>query len=295
MYYSADDQYIWTEDMKVLPREQLSIPGLHMIGYRNFRHSYEELNLHYHNTMEIVVTLKGKHHFIADNKLHTLYGGDIFMTTPKEPHGGSNSPQAISEFVWFQFDLSSPKDFLGLPDKYNQYVFEQLINYHHRTKKAHAKDLPLLKDAFFLLASNNIQQQILGYNSFIHFVVNNLCRFDTSLQQSRDEDAIYEAMTYMNSHLTENLNIDAIAEYVHLSPTRFKVKFKEYVGITPHAYIISLRVDTAKVLLKNPLYSITQIAYMLNFSSSNHFATVFKKYTGYTPTEFKSSRFHDAL
>lgn len=173
MDYVADDCHIWRKDFKSLTQEELSIPGLHMLGYRNLQCCDEKLNLHYHHTMEIVVTLKGKHHFYAENKIHTLYGGDIFMTTPEEPHGGSNSPQAISEFVWFQFDLSSSENFLGLLPKYSKYIFEQLANYNYRIKKANSKDLPLLKEAFFLLASNNQQKQLLGYNYFIHFVVNN--------------------------------------------------------------------------------------------------------------------------
>lgn len=295
MNYSTDDILICREDYKSLTREQLAIPGLSMIGHRIFRCCSGILPFHHHNTMEIVVTLKGKHHFYVEKGSHTLYGGDIFMTYPEEPHSGGNSFQNICEYVWFQFDLSSPENFLNLSPKYSQYVFEQLTNYNHRVKRAYNQDLSSLKDAFFLLSSDELPKQILGYNYFIHFVLNNLCGIDTpSKQDSREED-IHEALTYIHAHLTEDLDINTIAKYIKLSPTTFNIKFKEQLGITPHAYISSLRVDTAKVLLKNPSYSITEIAYKLNFSSSNHFATVFKKHTGYTPTKFKNSRFKDTL
>lgn len=295
MRYSAADKFIWTDDFKLLTQEQLQIPGLHMLGYRDMRHCDEELDLHYHHAMEFIVTLKGKQHFVVENKLYTLYGGDIFMTVPDEPHSGANFPQTVSEFVWFEFDLSSCKNFLGLPPRYSQFVYDQLIHYDSRIRKAYTKDLPLLKDAFFFLASDDIQKQLLGYEHFVHFVVNNLCHVNNLGNLIYNDTSISEATTYISAHLLEDLNIDKIAEHVNLSPSRFKAKFKEQVGITPHAYITLLRIDTAKILLKNPDYSVTQVAYLLNFSSSNHFATVFKKHTGYTPTEFKNCSFKGTL
>lgn len=296
MKHFTDNIPIWTEDYKVLTQKQLSIPGLYMIAYRNLRVCAEELDMHYHHTMEFVVMLKGKNQFMTNNKLHTIYGGDIFTTLPEEPHRGAVTPQTICEFVWFQFDLSSPENFLGLPPTYSQYVFEQLKNYNCKIKKAHNKDLPLLKDAFFLLASNDLQKKILGYNYFIHFVVNNLCHHDMPAKPSNVEHSIQDAISYINSHLMEDLTVDSIAQYINLSLSHFKVEFKKYTGMTPHAYITSLRIDTAKILLKSPPeYSITQIAYMLNFSSTSHFTAVFKKHTGVTPSEFKNMKYNNEL
>lgn len=71
----------------------------------------------------------------------------------------------------------------------------------------------------------------------------------------------------------------------------FYFRSKEQLGITPHSYILALKIDSAKIYLKSTRKSITEVAYLLNFSSSNHFASVFKKYTGYTPTYFRNHRF----
>lgn len=73
--------------------------------------------------------------------------------------------------------------------------------------------------------------------------------------------------------------------------SRFKAKFKGQMGVTPHAYMNALKIDSAKIYLKAEKLSVTEIAYMLNFSSSHHFASVFKKYAGCTPTEFRKQRF----
>lgn len=243
------------------------------------------------NNPEFVVIMNGRQQYVVDDKHYMLYRGDIFMTYPYENHGNGNRPQEVCEFIWFQFDLSSAKDFLGLSPRYGQYLFQQLLNYRHRTKKACSKELSLLLQAFQCLSSSRIQEQIVGYSCFLQFVMNNICTDDIPMTRELYSPDIQEALTYIHAHLTEDLSIERISQFCGLSPSRFKAKFKEELGITPHADIISLKIDTSKVLLKNPDVSVTDIAFRLNFASSNYFASVFKKHTGYTPTDFRQQRF----
>ena len=50
-----------------------------------------------------------------------------------------------------------------------------------------------------------------------------------------------------------------------------------------------MRIIHSKELLKNSDYSITQIAHMTGFSSSNYFSQSFKKYTGVTPNRYRKN------
>lgn len=290
MVHYADDCPEWTDEYKLLTREQLNIPALHMMGYADFHTASARMSSHYHCNMEFVVIIKGRQQYVVDNKRYMLYSGDIFMTYPYENHGNGNIPQEVCEFIWFQFDLSSPKNFLGLSPRYGQYLFQQLLNYRHRTKKVSQKEISLLKQAFQGLSSSQLREQILGYSCFLHFIMNNICANDIPMIRELYSPEIQEALTYIHAHLTEDLSIEQISQYCGLSPSRFKAKFKEELGITPHAYMISLKIDTSKILLKNPDMSVTDIAFRLNFASSNYFASVFKKHTGYTPTDFRRQR-----
>ncbi|MBS6196197.1 MAG: helix-turn-helix transcriptional regulator [Clostridiales bacterium] len=289
-FHIPDDCPKWLDHYKLLTRKQLNIPALHMMGHADFNNASDKLDNHYHCNMEFVVVLNGKQQYVVNDKHYMLYGGDIFMTYPYEHHGNGNLPQDICEFIWFQFDLSSSKNFLGLSSPHSEYLFRQLLNYQQRIKKADSQDLAILHKAFHHLSSENPQKQILGYSYFLQFVMKNLCSKDTILTKDIYSSDIQEAMSYVHSHLLDDLNIDAIAEHCGLSPSRFKAKFRKELGITPHAYIVSLKIDTAKILLKDPQNSVTDVAFQLNFSSSNHFASVFKKHTGYTPTDFRQQR-----
>lgn len=291
MLHYPDNQPHWSDEYQVLTKEQLHIPGLHMMGHADFHSAFAKLDMHYHCNKEFVAIINGKQQYTVDGKNYLLYGGDIFMTYPYENHGNRNLPQDVSEFVWFQLDLSSPANFLGLPEPQCSFVYHRMLNYTRRTKKASSRELSLLLKTFQLFSSDEIQKQILGYSYFLQFIMEILCTEDIFLEKEMYSEEIQEAMTYIHEHLTEELQIEGIAEHCGLSSSRFKAKFKEELGITPHAYILSLKIDTAKILLTNPELSVTDIALRLNFASSNHFASVFKKYTGFTPTYFRKHHF----
>ena len=96
------EQYTYLyENPKVLFREQLSIPGVDMFGYANFQSANIVLDTHWHTAKEFVVILDGTQTYYVDDKWYTLHGGDIFMTSPKEPHGNAGLPQNVCEFVFF--------------------------------------------------------------------------------------------------------------------------------------------------------------------------------------------------
>lgn len=64
--------------------------------------------------------------------------------------------------------------------------------------------------------------------------------------------------------------------------------FREAVGQSPAAYIERLRVESACARLLRPGASITEVAFELGFKTSQHFATVFKRYTGLTPSRWRA-------
>lgn len=291
MLHLTDDVPIWSDSYKVITREQLNIPGLHMMGYANFQSASEILDTHFHTNLEFVIIINGKQKYVVGGKCYELYGNEIFATYPYEQHGNGEVSQDICEFIWFQIDLSSSQNFLGLTPPRSEYLFRQMLNYDQRTKKANMKDIPLLQKAFYLLSSQELSRQTLGYSHFLEFIVKDICTPDIELKRDIYSEDIQNAITYIHENLLNNLNIDMIAGQCGLSTSRFKAKFKEQLGITPHAYINWLKIDSAKIYLKDMNRSVTEIAYLLNFSSSNHFASVFKKYTGYTPSDFRRKRF----
>jgi AraC-like DNA-binding protein len=94
---------------------------------------------------------------------------------------------------------------------------------------------------------------------------------------------------YIEENVDFYIDIDYLANIAGLSKSRFQIKFKEYTGYPPREYIMRKKVERARELLDSSDLTITEIAHMLCFSSSQYFSTVFKKYTNVTPAEYKNN------
>lgn len=102
--------------------------------------------------------------------------------------------------------------------------------------------------------------------------------------------AIRASLDFITKNERAWLNVSSIAEQVHLSESYFKILFREEIGLPPAEYMLHRKVDAAKVLLKKDSANVTEVAYSLGFSSSQYFATVFKRFTNCTPSEFIDGR-----
>ena len=98
--------------------------------------------------------------------------------------------------------------------------------------------------------------------------------------------AIRSAMEYINNHITEKISLKDLAAEVNYTEYYLSSKFKKEVGVSINTYIMNCKIDAAKELLGTGNYSICGVSDYLGFSSANYFGTVFKQYTGVTPTEF---------
>ena len=84
--------------------------------------------------------------------------------------------------------------------------------------------------------------------------------------------------------------VDELARRTALSPTGLLQRFKRLTGFPPHAFILSCRIEKAKLELEKGNASVAMIADNLGFPSAQHFATIFKRMVGKTPSEWRLSR-----
>lgn len=100
---------------------------------------------------------------------------------------------------------------------------------------------------------------------------------------------ISKVTEYIKKHISETINIDTLARELNMSKFYFLREFKEYMRITPYQYIISMKIEYSKQLLKDRKESITNIALGLGFNDSSHFTKTFKSHEGINPKEFRKN------
>lgn len=100
---------------------------------------------------------------------------------------------------------------------------------------------------------------------------------------------ISKAVQDISAHIHEELSLDYFARTLMISKYHFLKEFKKYTGYTPNEYIRLSRVNLAKHLLKFTDMNIYEIAEKTGFQSTSYFANTFKKITGMTPLQFRST------
>ncbi|MBV9386508.1 MAG: helix-turn-helix transcriptional regulator [Chroococcidiopsidaceae cyanobacterium CP_BM_ER_R8_30] len=94
---------------------------------------------------------------------------------------------------------------------------------------------------------------------------------------------------YIHTHLDRELSLEQIAAVINISPTYFASLFKCTTRISPHQYVIRQRVKRARVMLSKTDLTIADIALQVGFSSQSHLTQQFKRITGITPNQVRSS------
>lgn len=119
-----------------------------------------------------------------------------------------------------------------------------------------------------------------------------LREFNTTLKQypvqSPDRDmCVTLAIEYMRVFYCANISIEDICREINLSPFHFIRVFKKKTGISPHQYLIRIRMEKAQELLRQGGYSIAEVAVLCGFVSLAHFSSAYKAVTGTSPTRYK--------
>lgn len=97
------------------------------------------------------------------------------------------------------------------------------------------------------------------------------------------------AIAHLEQHFDKPLQMDAVAETIGCSRSRFYAAFRRETGMSPNDWLLRLRVDKALALLAGDAApSVAEIAHATGFSSHAYFCQVIRKYTGRSPGEHRT-------
>lgn len=115
-------------------------------------------------------------------------------------------------------------------------------------------------------------------------------KIETPVMKGNDAALIEKIVQEINGHLEDpNLNVEKLCQEVGLSRAHLNRKMKELFGLTPGEFIRNIRLRKACDLLKQGDIDISQIAYSVGFTSQPHFSTAFKRFTGFSPSEYRTN------
>jgi AraC family transcriptional regulator len=95
---------------------------------------------------------------------------------------------------------------------------------------------------------------------------------------------------WMAEHLAEEFSLPRLAEQAGMSEFHFNRLFKRATGVPPSQFLIKLRMDAARRLLRETTRSVITIANEVGYANPSHFAQLLRKETGLSPTDYRRQR-----
>lgn len=105
----------------------------------------------------------------------------------------------------------------------------------------------------------------------------------------RIEEVIKKIRFQMREQVESTIDLRILAEQQHIAYPYFRKMFKKYTGISPHQYVLDLKIMRAKEMLLTSERSVKEISFALGFQSIYYFSRLFKQKTGVSPSTLRKS------
>ena len=111
-------------------------------------------------------------------------------------------------------------------------------------------------------------------------------------RQQKERNPMTEIVKYIEQNYPSDLSLQEVAGKFQVSREYVSRRFKQEYGINFSDYIVSVRIEKAKLLMQNPCLKLAQISEMVGFHDVKYFSKVFKKHTGHSPKDYRDQAEH---
>jgi AraC family transcriptional regulator len=96
-----------------------------------------------------------------------------------------------------------------------------------------------------------------------------------------------EVTIFMEQNCMRDLHLEELALVAGISRFHFAHEFKRMTGASPHQYLMKVRIEHAKTLLKRSALPLVEVGLRSGFSHQSHFTRLFRRFTGTTPQSYR--------
>lgn len=240
---------------------------------------------HTHPSYLFVVYFTKEQSFINDNielpDKHYL----VSVIEPEIPH----EEKPLETFKRYIAIFISKETFEGIYKEYSkeqlsqQLVWEQFVVGH--------EIMIYIKKFMF-----EFENKILGYKTILdalakiigHCLVRNFLNIDNKTDFVTEKFEFDSIIDFMHQHFGQKITIAELAKKINMSESHFIRVFKKETGVSPMDYLIRIRIEKAKKLLRIGTKNITEVSLFCGFGSTSHFSSSFTKHTGFSPSEYQN-------
>ena len=250
--------------------------------------------LHWHHEMEFLVLVQGEITVHMEDRSYVLQAGDGIFIPPGLLHyanSRSEIPPAFYAFVlspMFLFPESETYSYntYVLPVLHNNLAFatvltegidwqKEILTYLNQIIQNQEAGELYMRGTSLLIWDKLFHHHISKIGGKKAFYVN--------------ADQLSDSLVYIHKNYHQNITLEELAEYAHLSEGQFCRSFKELTGMTPFRYLIRYRIlqSCNQLLLTDK--KVTEIALSCGFNNISYYNRAFFKIMRMTPTEYRKT------
>ncbi|MGN0242538.1 MAG: helix-turn-helix domain-containing protein [Lachnospiraceae bacterium] len=231
---------------------------------------------------QILYVAQGTIHANIHNQEHVVTEGHILLYPPHEFQEYYYELKEQPDVYWLHFTYEKEtlfQDFIqkeqpsilfvGIDEKYNKTMDKIIREIQLREPLYHEKITCLLHELLIdFKRGYDSTAQLISYDAFV-------------------ENAIRD----FKRHPEYNFSLKEYSKNHAINYHSFIRRFTNYTGISPRQYITNIRIEKAKSLLANNDFTIAEIAGFVGYQDALYFSRIFKKETGYSPSQYRKRLF----
>jgi AraC family transcriptional regulator len=268
-------------------RVAAEVPELHHVGEQWASKEYPvELNPKNH---WFFLELNGESRWEALNKTYTVHPGNCIVMSPEIHYQLLDRGRSKHHFFFAAIELNPVLERLPYlkPAWQNQAV--TLLN--------EAQSLMLPFRQLVREVTLELPYRGAGLRFAVDYLILEITRLIEKQNQELTKDSsrvllrpvVLKAKQLLDTQPEKNWKLAELAEVTGVSSQYLVKCFTQEVGLSPHQYLLQVRVTRAGEMLSHTDIPITQLAHELGFSSSQYFANVYKRFTGKTAQAYRAS------
>jgi AraC-like DNA-binding protein len=245
---------------------------------------HKQFSKHAHEGYCIGVIEEGAQSFYRTGALHLAPKGDIILVNADEIHTGSS---AVESGWGYRAIYPTPEMILDVGQDF--FTIKNAVPWF---PNAVVHDVGLAQQLILLFdLLEQKQNALLKESLYLSTLARLIYCYDRAKLKPQPHQKLNREIALVQdlirSFPERDYSLTELANVVGISPWHLLREFKKHTGLPPHSWMIQIRLQKAKTLLKTDL-NIADVAQQCGFSDQSHFNRHFKKAMGVTPTQYLS-------
>lgn len=245
---------------------------------------HAQVDFHYHEFCKLLLLVSGQGGYVVDGHRYRLQPGDAILVGSRSVHRPEMEPGQVYERIiiyiapeYLQRESAPGCNLLEIFNGERGHVLRP-----KDAKRIFALAAELEKQ----LSGEAYGREILSGTALLRLLVEigrNLHQDQSPRPIEPKNPRVRELIGYIDAHLTEDLDIDLLAERFYVSKYHMMRQFNRETGSTIHTYLSQRRLHYARELIEKGMRA-TEACYRSGFRSYSSFTRAYGKYFGTTPT-----------